>query len=58
MGLEAGVKGGFSSLKSHWIFFGVAIVVLVGLALKYERRNPGAISSKLAGLPLVGQFFA
>lgn len=58
MGVTSEVKGGFSALKSHWIFFLVAIVVLVGMAMKYDRKNNGAISSRLASLPLFGRFFA
>ncbi len=58
MGLESSVKGGAAAAKSHWVFFLVVTVVVVGLALKYDRKNGGAISAKLAGLPLVGRFFA
>jgi hypothetical protein len=58
MGVESAVKGGVSAAKSHWIFFLLLTVVLVGLALKYDRKNGGAIGAKLAGLPLVGRFFA
>ncbi len=58
MGLETSVKGGVSAAKSHWVFFLVLMVVLIGLALKYDRKNGGTIGAKLAGLPLVGQFFA
>lgn len=57
MGATAEVKGGWSALKSHWIFFLIAAVVLVGMAFKYDRANNGAISSRLASLPLVGRFF-
>ncbi len=58
MGIEAGAKSGFGALKSHWVFFLIFTAVVVGLAIKYDRTNNGAISSRLAGLPLVGRFFA
>jgi hypothetical protein len=58
MGIESAVKGGANAAKSHWVFFLVATIVLVGLALKYDRNNGGAIGAKLAGLPLIGRFFA
>ncbi len=58
MGLESSVKGGFSAAKSHWVFFLVLTIVLVGLALKYDRKNGGTLGARLAGLPVVGRFFA
>jgi len=54
----AAVKAGVSSLKSHWIFFLVLALVLVGLALSYDAKNGGTIRAKFAGLPVVGRFFS
>jgi hypothetical protein len=57
------VKGGWSALKSHWMFFLVAIILLAGWAFKYDAEHvdpatgTGKIRSLIAGLPVVGNFF-
>lgn len=55
---EAAAKAGFSAIKSHWIFFLLLALAVVGLALSYDARNGGALRSKFASIPLVGRFFA
>lgn len=52
------VKSGANAIKNHWVAFLVAGLVLVGLAFWYEKKNPGAVTGKLAKLPIVGGAFA
>lgn len=54
MGIAAEAKGGVSALKSHWIFFFVFALAVLWAANRYEKSHPGF----LAGLPLIGRFFA
>lgn len=56
-GVTAEVKGGWSALKSHWLFFLIAIFLIVGMAFKYDNANQGKVRTWIAGLPLVGPFF-
>lgn len=55
-----GAKMGWNALKSHWLFFAILILLLVLLAVGYDKKN-GTFSSwraKLATWPLVGPLFA
>lgn len=54
----AEVKSGWNAVKNHWVAFLVAGVVLVIAAFAYEHKNPGAVSGKLAKIPLVGGLFS
>lgn len=54
---ESEVKSGLNAVKKHWVAFLVAGAVLVVLAFWYEHKNPGAITSKITKIPLVGGLF-
>lgn len=58
MGIAASAKGGWAALKTHWVFFAVLGVVVAGLAISQNAKRNGMIQTRLAGLPLVGRFFA
>ncbi len=57
MGLEKGVEATKGFVTHHWVAFAVVAFVIVALALSYDHKNNGALSAKIAGLPLVGKLF-
>lgn len=58
MGLEAEAKAGGEAIKKNWLFFVlVGVVVIVGV-LWYDHKNNGSLTTKVAGLPLIGKLFA
>lgn len=59
MAVTAEIKSGWGALKSHWMFFAALILLLVLLAIGYDKKN-GTFSSwraKLATFPLIGPLF-
>jgi predicted outer membrane lipoprotein len=54
---ESEVKKGINAVKNHWVAVLVAGAVLVILAFWYEHKNPGAVTGKLAKIPLIGGMF-
>jgi hypothetical protein len=57
-GVGAGVNATKGFIRNHWLAFAVVAFVIVALALSYDHKNGGKLSTKLAGLPLVGKLFA
>ena len=59
MSVVAGAKAGFGSLKAHWLFFTILILVLIMLAIGYDKKNGtfSAWRAKAAGWPIVGTIF-
>ena len=60
--MAEGLADGFSTagkdIKSNWIpFLIIGLAVVVGV-LWYDHKNNGALTTKIAGLPLVGKLFA
>jgi hypothetical protein len=55
---ENEIKKGANAVKRHWVAFLVAGAVLVVVALWYDHKNNGALTQKVASLPLVGKLFA
>jgi len=53
-----GVDATKSFVKNHWIAFIVVAFVVVAAALAYDRKNDGALTNKIASLPLIGKLFA
>lgn len=58
MGVEADVKAGAKAARANWLFFTVAAVGIVIVALWYDHKNGGKLTAKFAGLPVVGKLFA
>ena len=56
-GVASGISATKGFVKNHWLAFLVVAFVVVTLALAYDRKNGGKLSTKLAGLPLVGKLF-
>jgi len=54
-------KAGLNAFKSHWVFFLVVVLFLVGLAFKLDRDNQAkggkGFLAWFGGLPVVGGFF-
>jgi hypothetical protein len=57
MAIEASAKKGWNVLKEHWMLFLLVSVVVVGFALYYDLKNKGALTSKYANAPFVGDKF-
>jgi hypothetical protein len=57
-GVGKGVEATKNFVKHHWIAFAVVAVVVVILALAYEHKNQGKLTSMFAGWPIVGRLFA
>lgn len=58
MGLQSQAKAGADAAKKHWVFFLVAGVAVVVLVLWYDHKKGGALTAKVAGLPVIGKLFA
>lgn len=56
--VESEAKGALKSVKQYWPAFLVVGVLLVAWALRYDRKNNGALTSKLAKAPLIGGWFS
>lgn len=54
---ENELKKGASAIRRHWVAFAVAGAALVVLALWYDHKNNGALTAKVASLPIVGKLF-
>ncbi len=57
-GVEAGFNATKGFVKNHWLAFAVVALVVVALAMKYDRQSGGKLSANIAKLPLVGSWFA
>jgi hypothetical protein len=57
-GIGSGVKAAKGFVVNHYLAFGVLALVLVSLALSYDHKNNGALSQKLAKLPILGSLFS
>lgn len=57
-GVGSGISATKGFVKNHWVAFAVVAFIVVVLALAYDKKNAGKLSTKLAGLPLVGKLFA
>jgi hypothetical protein len=55
---EGEIKAGANALKKHWVAVLVVAGVVVVLALWYDHKNSGALTAKVASLPLIGKLFA
>lgn len=59
---ESGVGKGFDAaknfFKNHWIAAAVVGVGVVVLALAYDHKNSGKLTSTVAGWPIIGRLFA
>lgn len=56
-GIAADIKAGNKAVGQHvWYFLGLLVVVAIGL-LWYEHKSGGKLTTKFAGLPLVGKLF-
>jgi hypothetical protein len=58
MKIGESLKSGWGSLKAHWGFFLLAAGVVTVLVLWYDHKNNGSLTTKVAGLPIVGKLFA
>lgn len=58
MSLGSEVKAGGAAARKNWIFFLVAGLAVVVLVLWYDHKKGGALTAKIAGLPVVGKLFA
>lgn len=58
MSLGSEVKAGAGAARKNWIFFLVAGAAVVVLVLWYDHKKGGALTAKIAGLPVVGKLFA
>ncbi len=58
MALEAEAKAGVAAVKKNWMFFVLAGAVLLVGVLWYEHKNGGKLTTKIAGLPVIGKLFA
>jgi hypothetical protein len=54
----AAAKAATGSIKRHWLTFALIGFGLVVLALWYDHKNQGALTAKLAKLPIVGGLFS
>jgi hypothetical protein len=57
-GFSAEAKDLGGSLKKNWLpalLVGAALVIFV---LWYDHKNNGSLTTKIAGLPVVGKLFA
>lgn len=57
-GVGAGVNATKNFVKNHWLAFAVTAFVVVALALSYDHKNNGKLSSMIASIPLVGKLFS
>ncbi len=59
MSVVAGAKAGLGSLKTHWLFFAIFILVLIMLAVNYDTKNHTFSDwiAKARTWPLVGGIF-
>lgn len=57
-GFGAEAKAGTAAIKKNWIFFVAVLFGVTVLLLWYEHKNGGKITTKLAGLPVLGKLFA
>jgi type II secretory pathway component PulF len=55
---EGAAKAGWKAVKDNWIFFVVLALVLGALVLWWDKKKAGALTAKLASLPVIGKFFA
>lgn len=57
-GIGEGLKTAGNDIKSNWVpFLIIGLAVVIGV-LWYDHKNNGALTTKIAGLPLVGKLFA
>lgn len=56
VGSEAKAAG--EAVKKHWWIFLVIAFGVVVAALWYDHKNSGKLTTKIAGLPVVGKLFA
>jgi type II secretory pathway component PulF len=54
----SGVEATKGFVKNHWIAFIVVGFVIVAAALAYDHKNQGALTAKIASLPIIGKLFA
>lgn len=57
-GIGKGIDATKGFVKNHWVAFLVVAFVVVAAALAYDHKNNGALTNKIASLPLVGRLFA
>jgi hypothetical protein len=58
MAIEGEAKTAVKAFKTHWVAVAILSVVVLLIGIRYDRKNNGALSAKLAKLPLVGNWFA
>lgn len=58
MSVGSATKAAGNAVKAHWVVFLVAGVVVVVAALWYDHKNAGKLTTKVAGLPVIGKLFA
>lgn len=58
MSIGSQVSASTDAIKKHWWVFGLIFVGVVVLALWYDHKNQGKLTTKLASLPGIGKLFA
>ncbi len=58
MSIGSQVSASTDAVKKHWWVFLVLFAGVVVLALWYDHKNSGKLTTKLAGLPGIGKLFA
>lgn len=53
----SGVEATKGFVTKHWVAFIVLGFIIVAAALAYDHKNNGSLSTKIAGLPIIGKLF-